>query len=379
MYHQPITPATDATPTDAARELRHDGWTPERQRVFLEGIADGLTVAQACRAAGMGTSGAYAFRRRAAGKAFALGWRAANILYRDRFADQLMDRALEGQVTTITRPDGSVVERHAQDNRLALSLLARLDRMADGAPAGGASGDGAAAADSRAARVVAQDFDAFLDLVGTDAGPARAGQFVAARCEPSDDDALDPVHALARADLWCRTGAGTPAELDTSDLDPAGRAGWTAKQWARAEAAGLLVLAPEAEEEEEDDPLDPHCPLRSPHGGPEPVWWDDEAEEYRTWFPPTPDADVIEQGERGSPVYQRSLTLDELAAMEALVRADTDERCAAGAETRDAFFAECRELVERHDAATGGTPATPAPLDPAMPGDEEDFTWITRS
>ena len=61
--------ATDA----AGRTLRHDGWTPDRQRIFLSAIAEGDTVERACRLTGLSVSSAYAFRQRAAGAAFALG------------------------------------------------------------------------------------------------------------------------------------------------------------------------------------------------------------------------------------------------------------------------------------------------------------------
>lgn len=66
------------------RAPRHDGWTPDRQRAFLSAIADGLTVERACRLVGLTVSSAYALRQRAAGAGFALGWRAANLLARDR-------------------------------------------------------------------------------------------------------------------------------------------------------------------------------------------------------------------------------------------------------------------------------------------------------
>ena len=129
---------------------RDHGWTPARQRLFLEAIAAGHSVVDACRLVGLSHQSAYAFRQRAASAAFALGWQAAQLIARQHLADTLYVRAIEGQVETITRADGSTWERHRFDNRLAATMLARLDRFADG----GADG---------ATRHVAQRFEAFLE------------------------------------------------------------------------------------------------------------------------------------------------------------------------------------------------------------------------
>ena len=167
-----ISHTTTALPALADRAQRYDGWTPDRQRAFLEAIAEGHTVGSACALVGMAQSSAYALRRRAAGAGFALGWRAANLLARDKVADTLLARAIDGQVETLTRPDGETITRHRYDNRLASTMLARLDRFADKD-----SGE----ATHQAARLVAAEFDGFLDLIDQDQGPARAGVFLAAR------------------------------------------------------------------------------------------------------------------------------------------------------------------------------------------------------
>jgi hypothetical protein len=93
-----------AAPSAEAPRLRHDGWTPERQRRFLESIAEGHTVEDACRTVGLSVASAYALRRRAAGAGFALGWHGANLLARERIADTLLARAIHGQTETGTRP-----------------------------------------------------------------------------------------------------------------------------------------------------------------------------------------------------------------------------------------------------------------------------------
>jgi len=57
--------------------IRRDGWTPERQRGFLEAIAGGRSISHACRAVGKSRVSVYAFARTARGQGFARAWRAA--------------------------------------------------------------------------------------------------------------------------------------------------------------------------------------------------------------------------------------------------------------------------------------------------------------
>ncbi len=345
----------DQTAFDAAgRTLRHDGWTPDRQRAFLSAIADGETVERACRLVGLSAASAYALRQRAAGAGFALGWRAANLLARDRVADQLMARALDGQVETVTRPDGSTISRHRYDNRTALTLLARLDRMVEQAPA-----DPAAAASSHAARLVAQDFEAFLDTIERDRGPADAGLFLARRLEggigltgAAPTPALEPVLALARADRFARTGASLAAEIDAADLDLTRRSTWTGDQWSRAEAAGLLRVAAPAEEEVPA----PQLPQLGPQPvDVEPVTWDDDAEEYRTHLPPPEGEEpAYAWGEYGDEMYERGLTDSEQALMDRIDELDAIEQRLADSAERDAWFAQIEAEIAEAEAGAAG-------------------------
>ena len=45
------------------KSKRHDGWTEDRQRRFIEALADTGSVQAACRAVNMRTVGAYYLRR----------------------------------------------------------------------------------------------------------------------------------------------------------------------------------------------------------------------------------------------------------------------------------------------------------------------------
>ena len=55
--------------------VRHDGWTPQRKRLFFETLGAGHTVAWACARVGLSRQAAYTARRR--DPAFAQAWRLA--------------------------------------------------------------------------------------------------------------------------------------------------------------------------------------------------------------------------------------------------------------------------------------------------------------
>ena len=126
--HEPQPPATLPT-------IRHDGWTGEKMAVFCETLAETAVVAEACDAARMGISGAYAARRRS--PVFAAAWDAALSIARERLADTLLARSMEGNVEQIYKDGELVGERHVLDNRLGLAILRRLDRLAGEFPGGG--------------------------------------------------------------------------------------------------------------------------------------------------------------------------------------------------------------------------------------------------
>jgi hypothetical protein len=109
--------------------IRHDGWTGEKMAIFCETLAETAVVAEACDQAGMSPSGAYAARRR--NPVFAAAWDAALTIARERLADTLLARSMEGNVEQIYKDGELVGERHVLDNRLGLAILRRLDRLAE--------------------------------------------------------------------------------------------------------------------------------------------------------------------------------------------------------------------------------------------------------
>ena len=110
---------------------RHDGWTGEAMAKFLETLAETGVVLEACDAARKSSTAAYALRRRE--PLFAEAWQTALAIARDRLADTLLARSIEGNVEQIIKDGEIVAEKHFIDNRLGLAILKRLDQRADGA------------------------------------------------------------------------------------------------------------------------------------------------------------------------------------------------------------------------------------------------------
>ena len=105
-----LAAALAAAPFVPSRKV--EGWSAFKQRQFLEFVALGHSVETAARMVQLSYQSAYAFRSSARGAVFALGWRAALLLARDRLADTLLARAFEGQ-------DGDDHARRRQPGRAA--------------------------------------------------------------------------------------------------------------------------------------------------------------------------------------------------------------------------------------------------------------------
>lgn len=352
----------DAIADTGARASRTPhGWTPFNQALFLSLAAEGETVEHAAGCCGLSAASAYALRQRAAGQAFALGWDAARILARERLADLAFTRSVEGWEEVVTRTrcqdggeDTITTTRRRIDNGLLSRQLARLD-----------AGIGDTAPDA-AARIVAREFDAFLDLIRCGAAPARIGLFLSAHGMGRLPSRLEPLVTLARADTMLRGGAGLAAEVDVADLDPARRAEWTADQWRRAEAAGLIALAPQSAGEEDAFEGQISQPdADNPH-----IWWDDDRHAWRTDYPPPADFDGFETGDFGDDDYERELSEAELAVIDEDLAEQAARRAAIESAERDAWFGFAGGLLAPEDEDNEAAEAVCEPADP--PGGAQD-------
>jgi hypothetical protein len=115
---------------------RHDGWTPQRQRDFIEALADTGSVDAACKAVNMSTVGAYHLRRQSGGEAFRAAWERALQLGVQRVEDVVMDRALNGVEEPLYSYGKLIGTRRKYNDRLLMFILRNRapDRFADGRP-----------------------------------------------------------------------------------------------------------------------------------------------------------------------------------------------------------------------------------------------------
>lgn len=291
---------------------RHDGWTGERMAKFCEVLADTGLVTDACLAAGKSTNTAYATRRR--NPVFAAAWEAALTIARERLADTLLSRSIEGTLEQYYKDGELVAEKRVIDNRLGLAILTRLDRMAHtGSPL-------------------------HSNL------PAVAGQ------NPSPVRPACPEHGRGER------SRGTVLASPPLDWDLALDALRTGDP--DAVAAALAMLNGGKAHEAHDPPIDPPshelCDDEEDeeeyeYDPPERVWQDQG--EWWTNFPPPIGFDRYQKGKWGDYGYKRFCSDEEEALLQIEAEADRREAIEADDQLRDQFFDELTaELTERMNA-----------------------------
>jgi hypothetical protein len=159
MSHIAPIPAPDATPAPAAettpaldahghdpaaydwvpvlKKRRKDGWSPDKQRAFIEALADSGSVATAALTVGMSESSAYRLRRAPGAEAFDRAWGAAIDAASKKLLDAAFERALVGSEEPVFDRDGNRVGRRLrQSDRLLMFLLRAYgpDRFRDAGP-----------------------------------------------------------------------------------------------------------------------------------------------------------------------------------------------------------------------------------------------------
>lgn len=106
---------------------RHDGWTPARQRDFIDRLARIGLVASAARAVGMSPKSAYALRKRGGAESFAAAWDAALDHGRFRARSTAIERALHGVVTPVFYRGRQIGERRRFNDALLIAVLRSAD------------------------------------------------------------------------------------------------------------------------------------------------------------------------------------------------------------------------------------------------------------
>lgn len=107
----------------ALDRVRHDGWTPERQRLFLIALAALGTVDSAAQAVGMSRISAYNLKKRADAGSFADEWERALGFGRDMMFDYALERAIYGVTTIKMRLGGAFEFQTGPDDKHLMKVM----------------------------------------------------------------------------------------------------------------------------------------------------------------------------------------------------------------------------------------------------------------
>lgn len=112
---------------------RHDGWSPERQRGFIEALGECGCVDEASKRVGMAVRSAYALRRRIDAQSFRQAWDFALDYAIRRLSDGAFSRAINGVSRPVFYKGEQIGERRHYDERLTMFLLRYRDPLRYGA------------------------------------------------------------------------------------------------------------------------------------------------------------------------------------------------------------------------------------------------------
>jgi hypothetical protein len=149
---------TDFAPVP--RKYRFDGWTPERQKGFIEALAETGCVSRAAAMVNMAQANCYTLRRAAGAEAFRRAWDAALDFGLKRLKDIAFERAIEGELVPVFQGGKLIGFRRKHNDKLLIFCLRHYGEDANGkrttinyfstrasAGAGAVAGAGGAAAD----------------------------------------------------------------------------------------------------------------------------------------------------------------------------------------------------------------------------------------
>ncbi|MDQ3140048.1 MAG: hypothetical protein M3Q15_04925, partial [Pseudomonadota bacterium] len=125
---RPPLPDFDPVP----RKYRHDGWTPERQRAFIEVLADTGCVSRAAAQVNMSPEGAYYLRRQKGAETFRRAWEAALDFGVQRLKDIAFERAIDGQLVPVFVGGKLLGFRRKRNDRLLMFCLRHYGQDTNG-------------------------------------------------------------------------------------------------------------------------------------------------------------------------------------------------------------------------------------------------------
>ncbi|MEA3045644.1 MAG: hypothetical protein QOH47_3482 [Sphingomonadales bacterium] len=161
---------------------RHDGLTPDKQREYVEALADSGVAREAAARIGVSEQAVGRARRRADARSFDLACEAAVRIAARRIRSIAFERAIEGTIRRHYYHGELKSEERVYDNRLLVYLLGKLDRQLE-PPA--------------EAEAVAADWEPWMEAIeqGLPAPPEPV--------EPEDYEAEDePEEAFDGSEVW---------------------------------------------------------------------------------------------------------------------------------------------------------------------------------
>ena len=105
------------------RQQRHNGWTPQRQRDFVEALALTGTVEASAQRVGMTRESAYQLRRAPGAEEFAAAWAQALDFGVTRLEDLAIDRAINGVEVPVYSYGKLIGSRTVYNDRLLMFIL----------------------------------------------------------------------------------------------------------------------------------------------------------------------------------------------------------------------------------------------------------------
>ncbi len=114
------------------RRVRHDGWTPARQKAFIEALADTGSVCRAAAMVNMTAEGAYYLRRQKGAESFRKAWEAALDFGVARMKDIAFERAITGYLVPMFVGGKLIGWRRKYNDRLLMFCLRHYGEDANG-------------------------------------------------------------------------------------------------------------------------------------------------------------------------------------------------------------------------------------------------------
>ena len=131
--HLPVEsrePVPDFAPVP--RRFRHDGWTPERQKAFIEALAETGCVVRSAQRVNIAQANCYALRRAPGAEQFRRAWDAALDFGLKRLKDIAFERAVDGQLVPVFVAGKLMGFRRVYNDKLLMFCLRHYGQDAGG-------------------------------------------------------------------------------------------------------------------------------------------------------------------------------------------------------------------------------------------------------